>query len=798
MKKTIFYFLCIGWLLGSLESANGRKLHNYPTRTPYTESNDYTDTEKAKRDYLEWMQRTLPESPEWKAWQQASGELPPDFGELPKSNLLPDPLRFLDGRPVGNTTAEWQTRRNEIRQLFEKYITGTFPPKPSITQVVLLDETKGKGYTVRNVRVEFGPQGKGSVRIRVVIPDGERQEKFPVMISPNLVGWGATVIRRGYISAGYAGNDAMDDAAPLKDVYPEYDFAALPRRAWLAQVVVDYLATLPQTDMEHIAINGYSRDGKMVMMAAAFEERIAAVVAGSTGVGGIVPWRFSGERGGGEGLETTTRSFPTWFHPRLRFFSGAEDRLPVDANLLVALLAPRAALFQWGYTDQVANGWAMEQAYASAQKVYERLGEPDKLGLLAVPGFHGSNDVEACIDWLDRQFGRSSKEWTNRFIFPWDFEQWQAKTDEKIDRQSYPPQSATAPLAASLAEWNGKTGRLRDEIRRMLGDTPLKLEIAPADRRPFPASRRPAYGPTEIAKGQIGNPGQLAPDVPSWVIAAGGTSYGWSSPEKDNVASRRILFDGITGDLYYPAGTPAGTKLPTVIWLHGYHYPLGYMWVYRRDLHPILALTKAGYAVLAYDQTGFGTRWSEAAPFYDRFPHSSRMGKMVEDLSSAINALQSDSIADAGHVWVFGYTMGGSLGLYAAALDERIAGVVAVAGFTPMRTDVSDRGASGMTRYSHLYGLIPRIGLFTGHESQLPYDYDELIALTAPRPVLIVQPLKDRDAHADDVRAAVKRAQAVFTFKQAAGRLELHEPDDYGRLTDDMLDNIVEWMKKHF
>ena len=32
------------------------------------------------------------------------------------------------------------------------------------------------------------------------------------------------------------------------------------------------------------------------------------------------------------------------------------------------------------------------------------------------------------------------------------------------------------------------------------------------------------------------------------------------------------------------------------------------MWVYHNDLHPILALVRAGYAVLAYDQSGFGSR----------------------------------------------------------------------------------------------------------------------------------------------------------------------------------------------
>ena len=59
------------------------------------------------------------------------------------------------------------------------------------------------------------------------------------------------------------------------------------------------------------------------------------------------------------------------------------------------------------------------------------------------------------------------------------------------------------------------------------------------------------------------------------------------------------------------------------------------MWVYPNDLHPILALVKAGYAVLAFDQSGFGSRMSETGPFYDRYPHWSQMGRMVEDARAA-------------------------------------------------------------------------------------------------------------------------------------------------------------------
>lgn len=66
-------------------------------------------------------------------------------------------------------------------------------------------------------------------------------------------------------------------------------FATLGRRAWLAKIVLDYLETIPQADMKRIAVFGYSRDGKMATIAAAMDERISALIAGRTGVGGLLP-----------------------------------------------------------------------------------------------------------------------------------------------------------------------------------------------------------------------------------------------------------------------------------------------------------------------------------------------------------------------------------------------------------------------------------------------------------------------------------------------------------------------------
>jgi len=756
-------------------------------------------TEAERRQYLNNLLQMLPNVPSFNEWLQKTGELPPDFDALPRVNGLPDPLKFLDGRPV-RTAAEWKSRRAEIRRLYEKYDIGTFPPKPKLDRAVLLDETQGKGYIVRNVRLEYGPGSKGSTRVQVMIPDGKGP--FPVLISPNLAGWGPSLLRRGYISCGYAGNDAMDDEAALAGIYPEYDFATLPRRAWAAGMVLDYLETLPQVDMKRVGMFGYSRDGKMAAIATAMDERIAAVIAGSTGVGGLLPWRLSGERGFGEGIETTTRSFPTWFVPRLRFFSGREDRLPVDANLLTAMIAPRPALIEYGLNDQVSNSWSLEQVYHSALKVYTLLGHPARLSLLRVPGFHGANDQEACLDWLDIQFGRQNRTWTNNFLFPWDFDKWRANGKETVDLTHYPPGSSASTFSASsTADWEKTAAGIRQSVEWMLGDEPPMMP--PGVGRGGPGGRalaggggRGALAGAASGRGATGNPGQVTPDLVAWVIQNGGNAYGWLEPQKSQTASRPVTFGfNVKGDLYYPANTPDGSKLPIVIWLHGYSYPLGYMWVYHNDLHPILALVRAGYAVLAYDQSGFGSRMSESGPFYDRYPHWSQMGRMVEDARTAIDALEKESLVDPRRVYLFGYSMGGTVGLYTAALDPRVKGVVSICGFTPMRTDTADRGTGGVARYSYERGLIPRLGFFVGHEAQIPYDFDELLGVVAPRPVLVVQPQLDRDATAADVRTAVERARKVYSLYGAGEKLALSEPWDYNRLPDSTEDAIVRWMR---
>ena len=110
-------------------------------------------------------------------------------------------------------------------------------------------------------------------------------------------------------------------------------------------------------------------------------------------------------------------------------------------------------------------------------------------------------------------------------------------------------------------------------------------------------------------------------------------------------------------------------------------------------------------------------------------------------------------------IYLFGYGLGGTVALYTAALEPKVAGVVCVAGFTPMRTDTAATGTGGIARFAIDRPLLPRLGFFIGSESKIPYDFDDILASIAPRPVYVVNPLYDRGANFQDVHAALGEAR---------------------------------------
>jgi pimeloyl-ACP methyl ester carboxylesterase len=249
--------------------------------------------------------------------------------------------------------------------------------------------------------------------------------------------------------------------------------------------------------------------------------------------------------------------------------------------------------------------------------------------------------------------------------------------------------------------------------------------------------------------------------------------------------------DDLKGDFYYPENTPVGRRLPVAIWLHPFAYPTGY----SRDSGPAIAsLVRRGFAVMAFDQIGFGARVRDAREFYRRYPKWSLMGKMVADTRAAIDAATALAIVDPQRVSIIGYALGGKVGLLTAALDDRVTALAVVDGFDPLRLDTKDKGVEGIMQYSHLHGLIPRFGFFVGHEDRLPLDFDEALATIAPRPALVVAATLDRYARVEDVRSEVGQARRVYERLGGRDNLTLETPLEINRFPRPIQEQVFDWV----
>ena len=702
----------------------------------------------------------------WPDWLKRTGELPPDFNAMPSIPFLPDPLVLDEGGeniPI-KTSEQWQQKRGWISEQAKHWLTGTFPSGPNNLEAKVISEVKDGDVTIRTVELRFGPEHKAKMTVELIIPPGTGP--FPIFMTQwTHRGWALVAVHRGYIGCVYAGADEKDDTEQYTEIwYPEYDFTRLMRRAWGAMRVVDYLYTLPIVDKEKIALTGHSRNGKQSLMAAAYDDRIKAVILSSGGTGAETPWRYSSEPFDNETIGEITTSFPYWFHPRLRFFVGREHKLPIEQNLLMALIAPRGLMLSSALTEDQCNPWGMEQCYQSVRRVYKFLGaDENKVTARFRWGKHGisARDIEDYIDFFDYCFGRTNQKPPNKLYYDYTFEDWLELSGEKIDINSYQPMN-----------WKDNKADIQKQIRWLLGDEPAGVtNPGPKVFSNIPATDN-EYSGDYLAR-VIGRP-------------------------KSGGSVRRAVFgmlfgadngfgDYLEGNLYLPADANRG-KIPVIIWLHEYSYPTGFG---RRSEDVITGFVEKGFGVFLFDQIGFGTRIEEGRDFYRRYPHWSKMGKMVADTRAAVDTLANLDIIDSNRIYAGGFSLGGTIALYSAALDERIAGVASVCGVTPMRKANPD--VEGIRAYSHLHGLIPRLGFFAANENRIPCDFEEIIACVAPRPIMIVAPQWDRFVGFDDVKLCVEQDKQVYELFGKGEQIAFLPQDDYNRFSPQTMKKMLDW-----
>lgn len=76
----------------------------------------------------------------------------------------------------------------------------------------------------------------------------------------------------------------------------------------------------------------------------------------------------------------------------------------------------------------------------------------------------------------------------------------------------------------------------------------------------------------------------------------------------------------------------------------------------------------------------------------------------------------------------------------------------------------------------------------------MPFDYDEVLALAAPKPVLVVAPELDRYAPVADVRQEVDAARRVYRLLGREGALELWTPRDFNRFPRKLQEQVFDYI----
>lgn len=351
-----------------------------------------------------------------------------DPAEFPVCKELPDPFTFRDGTRV-KTRDDWERRRNELKELFQKYQYGHLPPPPGNVTARELGSRKDNatGATVKQIVLTFGPQQSILVHLDLVIPPGEGP--FPAILRGDL-GWGPTkpelieaVAKRGYMLAHFARvnvvPDDKKDRTGAYRAYPDCDWGAIAAWAWGFHRVVDYLLTLENVAGDKLIATGHSRGGKATLLAGAFDERIAVTAPNNSGCGGAGCYRLQAPKS--EDIKAITKNFPHWFQEDFTRFIGRVEQLPVDQHELKALVAPRALLSTEALGDLWANPKGTQQSHTAAKEVFTFLGVPDKIGIHFREGGHaqGVDDFNVLMDFCDRQLlGKTVDRKFDQLAFP--------------------------------------------------------------------------------------------------------------------------------------------------------------------------------------------------------------------------------------------------------------------------------------------------------------------------------------------------------------------------------------------
>lgn len=368
-----------------------------------------------------------PQAPAPKPPPDVVAGIPVNYDEAKAGQYtLPDALTTHSGKRVLSPETWWKERRPEILTLFETQQFGTAPGRPAGESFQVLEKATpaldGKAMREQVTISLSNDPSWPKIHLLLYVP-ANAHKPVPVLLSinfgavqaavddpgitPQMVWDPKTKSRvlpppgkgfgrlnaRALLDAGfglatfyYGDVDPDDPAGFSQGIRAKYQpageasrspesWGAIAAWAWGMSRAQDYLETDPHVDSKRVAIHGVSRLGKTVMWAGAHDQRFAAVIASCSGEGGAALSR----RNYGETIAhlTAPSRYPYQFAANYARWAGFPDPAPMDANLLIALVAPRPLLLQTGDTDLWSDPKGEFLAEVAAGPVYRLLGKQD-------------------------------------------------------------------------------------------------------------------------------------------------------------------------------------------------------------------------------------------------------------------------------------------------------------------------------------------------------------------------------------------------------------------------------------
>jgi hypothetical protein len=318
-----------------------------------------------------------------------------------------------------------------------------------------------------------------------------------------------------------------------------------------------------------------------------------------------------------------------------------------------------------------------------------------------------------------------------------------AEPAERFDLLTYQDSSGTIRRISTRQDWIGRCLLIRKAMQTVMGDFPSD-------------QRRVDLNVTVLEESDAG----------SYVRRL--ITY-QSEPESETPAYLCIPKDVLWGKRTSPA----------VLCLHPTDNAVGHKVVVglggREGRAYAAELAERGYVTLSPAYPHLANYW----PNLGKLGYVSGTMKAIWDNSRGLDLLGSMPNVDSSRGFgAIGHSLGGHNAIYTAVFDPRISVIASSCGFDSYLDyyDGDERNwffGQGWCQIRYM----PRMSNYRGRLAEIPFDFPELLAALAPRPVFINAPLHDSNFRWRSVEQCVDAARPVYQLWDAEDRLQVHHPD---------------------